>query len=171
MESPNTNHRAEERAQPCAGVPRQFSAGGLLLVVASFAALFGILAAIGLPPIVFWILAAYLAGICVAQMFMFKGKRPRHASVIAGALLFVVGLGMAIIAMYAMGRRPPDGFFLALTVLGPAIGAGAGYVTGGAVAGLFLLARRIRLLAANRSLGFHRGPTRRILNDRPEEDP
>lgn len=170
MESRDTDHRSEEQDEPCAGVPRQFSVSGLLLVTLSFAVLFGILAAIGLPPIVFGVLATYLAGICIAQMLVFRGKKPREASLIAGALLFVFGLGVAIIAMYATGHRPPDGSFLVLVVIGPTIGAGTGYAAGGAVASVFLLARRIRLLAAKGPLGFHRRATRRILDDRPERD-
>ncbi len=142
MESPETDHRPEEQNPRCAGVPRQFSVGGLLLIMTSFAGFFGLLAAMGLPPIVFGFLAVYVAGVCAGQMFLFKGERPREASLVVGSLLFVLFLAVAVIASYISGERP---FLLVLVVLGPTLGAGLGYVVGGAVAGVFLspLAKQI----------------------------
>ena len=73
-----------------AGVPRQFGVGMLLVVTAVYAVLFAILRASKAPPSSFVVVGLFPFLIGLGQMLLFKGQRPRRASMIVGACIAVV---------------------------------------------------------------------------------
>jgi hypothetical protein len=75
-------------AQQEAGAPRRFGVSVLLVITAMYAVLFGLLQAMGAPAPVFFFVALFFTAIGLGQMFLFKGKRPRRASVLVGACFF-----------------------------------------------------------------------------------
>lgn len=75
---------------------------------------------------------------------MYGGKRPRRASVIAGAISVELLAVVAFLVGVARTRQAPPSSIIAellvmLSVVGPMIGALVGYAIGGLVAGVFLL--------------------------------
>ena len=124
-----------------AGMPRRFGVGKLMAITALFAVLFGLMKWADFHPIAFPAVGVFVGVVGVAQALLFGGKKPRLASMLAGAVLFpFVGAGTYIIVYGIEGRR------LALEAcLDPGALAGAGilgvifgYLAGGLVAGLFL---------------------------------
>ena len=127
---------------PEAGVPRQFGVGMLLVVTAVYAVLFAILRASKAPPGAFVVVGLFPFLIGLGQMLLFKGKRPRRASMIVGACIAAV---LWITGEFVITNNQP-----ALTdIVGEAIcgaigGAFYGYVVGVLIAGVFLVIDKVR---------------------------
>ena len=81
LESPPANY-----------LPRQFGTRGLLILVTWAAVLMGCLRALGATPTVFFLVLTFVAGVLIAQVLLFGGRRPQAASMWAGAFLLPSGL-------------------------------------------------------------------------------
>jgi hypothetical protein len=124
-----------------AGVPRQFGIGILLVITTMFAVLFAIMQMLKLPPLAFAGIAVFFGAVGLGQMLLFKGKRPRRASVIVGAcFLPCLVFGSIVFEMLSLGGVGPD---LSIALFCPVfwipVGALLGYLAGGLIAGVFLL--------------------------------
>ena len=80
---------AAKPRRPQVGMPRRFSIGTAMILTAVFALLFGLLKTLDVPPVVFFVVSAFVAAIAVCQAVLFKGKNPRKASIVVG---FVMGV-------------------------------------------------------------------------------
>jgi len=146
------------------GVPRRFGMGTILITMTLFAALLGLLRAVGTWPPLIGVLVTFISLVAVGQMFLYRGIRPRAASVVVGAILigilFLIG---TLIVWMDMGYLPTRFLFSgpfrrtmaklpvfvgdALAWAAFALSAGAaaafgallGYTAGGVVAGVFLV--------------------------------
>ena len=74
-------------APPSFGLPRRFGIRGLLIVVTWAAVLMGGLKALGASPATFFLVLTFVAGVLVAQVLLFGGRKPQAASMWAGAIL------------------------------------------------------------------------------------
>jgi putative acetyltransferase len=125
------------------GVPRRFGMGILLVIAAFYAVLFGVLRGMGADPIVFVVIALFVTGVGTAQALLFKGKNPRLASILSGALLGVLGV-FGVGGWFAWQEGGGDGpmVFVAMLFMTPymaVFGAICGYLAGVATAGAFCL--------------------------------
>ncbi len=133
------------RLPKAAGVPRRFSLGRLMLITAFFAVLFGLLSWLDAHPILFVAVGVFVVLVGLAQVFLFSGKKPRKASVVAGsavgALIVVVGF---LVDLFTGGVPFGDilfGMFFALPVMtgiSALLGGVLGYMAGCLIAGVFL---------------------------------
>ncbi len=143
---PRPSRTVSKLAQQEAGVPRRFGVSVLLVITALYAVLFGLLQAVRAPAPVFFVIALFFTTIGLGQMFLFKGKRPRRASVLVGACFF------PCLVLFMVGWETPrilhEAFVpiligLACSTMG---GALLGYTGGGIVAGVFLVIDKLNLM-------------------------
>jgi len=135
-----------------ARVPRRFGVGVLLLFVLLYSLLFSFLSVLGAPAVVFACVALYVTSIGLGQMLLFGGERPREASIWVGTpvlmLIYIVGSAAALLSDVSQTGRallPEDLLGLACSlVMGPILAVPISYVTGAAIAGVFLLLDRVR---------------------------
>ena len=130
------------------GVPRRFGVGALLAVTVLYAMTFSLATSMSrdvadrrLLPIVVSILFVWLTTVAVSQALFFGGRRPRLASLLAGAGLFLF-CAEPVIAwyLYREASRPWNTLAALVSLAAaPFVGAVLGYLAGGAVAGVFLL--------------------------------
>jgi len=132
---------------PEAGVPRQFGVGILLVITAMYAVLFAVLRAMDAPPSVYTMVGLFVFAIGLGQMLLFKGQRPRRASMIA-RLGFVVSA--SILHWIFEGFETID---LVWLLNGAVYGVVCGYVAGVLIASVFLLIDKLRTVR-----GKSRGP-------------
>jgi hypothetical protein len=70
-----------------AHVPRRFGIGTMMIITACFAVLFSILKVVGASWQAYVFIPSVIVGAGLAQMLLFRGRRPRTASVIAGIIM------------------------------------------------------------------------------------
>ena len=128
------------------GVPRRFSVGILLIITSMYSVLFSVLKAFRIPLDGFVVVSLFLTAVGVAQMLLFKGQRPRRASVIAGAcFLPILFLGVATYeGMFSLPAFGEYVFLIALTIGGGLAGALNGYVAGYLIALVFLVIDKLQ---------------------------
>jgi RimJ/RimL family protein N-acetyltransferase len=114
------------------GVPRQFGIGPLMILTAVFALLLSLLKAAGAGPPVLTLFAIMFFGVGVGQFVLFRGQQPRMASVVAGAIVFPLGL---VAVAVSMGNYWSVGGLLCCIPGGAMIG----YATGAFIGGVFLV--------------------------------
>jgi hypothetical protein len=123
--------RKETVSAPAAGMPRKFSIGTLLAFTLGFAVLHSILKWFRVPTAGVLIVVGFFVAVAAGQALLFGGKQPRKASITVGALYGILWY-LAEVWLYPFDFHP-------CLLIGSAIpGAGAGYLVGGLVAGLFL---------------------------------
>ena len=126
-----------------AGVPWRFGAGTLLVLVTVFAVLFATMRTLGVAPAAFAAVAVLFLGVTLAQVLLFQGKKPRAASLLAGAVIFPLEM-LALAAWFSQEGISIRFEGLGALYCGVAGGAFLGYVAGGVMAGVFFVAERIR---------------------------
>ena len=131
------------RRQRAVGMPRQYGVRTMLVITTIYSVLFALLASLDAHPAAFVVPAVFLAGVGLAQMFLFRGKRPREASLLAGSCLFVAGAATGMVLMHVAGERG-DGALLWTVVFTPALGAALGYLVGAAIGSPFLIAKLLK---------------------------
>ncbi len=123
------------------GMTRRFSMRATMLLMALAAVCLAILRSVGTPAETSGIVLLVMIAAAAAQVFMFRGKDPRRASMAGGAVAMSVLLTAAQIV--EEGRRLNFGRGLRDVILGlvfgSIVGAIVGYMTGALVAGVFLL--------------------------------
>ena len=131
-------------------VPRRYDLSTLFAVSLAYSLLFGGIRAGGGSPETFAVVAGFVTTIGLCQALLFRGTRPRLASVIGG-VLFLVGVGF--LAFWIVG----NGWDLIDFVNPCALVTSAlfGYVAGTLIGGVFLAAdylrRAVRLMRTPRS--------------------
>ncbi len=125
------------------GMPRQYGLRTMLVITVIYAVLFAFLASLDAPPAAFIVPAVFLAGVGLAQMFLFRGRRPREASLLGGSCLCMAGAATGVVMMHVAGERG-DGVLLWIVVLTPALGAVCGYLVGAMIGAPFLVATWLR---------------------------
>ncbi len=123
------------------GVPRRFSLGTVMIVTACFGLMLVGLIRWGLSRAVIAIVVVEVATVAVGQVALFGGKQPRKASIVAGiGFMFVVMIGVAWYDAATHAKDTPGVSTLIVMALPfAASGAFFGYISGGAVAGIFLI--------------------------------
>lgn len=142
---PSTSKDAEVRWGPQGqrdiySAPRKFDLAMLLAVTTAYAILFATIrfvAGAGLVnqqgPVIFWI-GGLVTVVGFAQSVLFGGDKPREASALAG---FVYG----VFVMLGNSREFDPGGVVCLSIFSP----GIGYLAGGLVGGVFLVADYLRI--------------------------
>lgn len=129
-----------------AGVPHRFGFGTLFLISTMYAVLFAFWRLIEWPPDVLVSVALFFFAVGLGQMLLFKGQRPRRASVMMGACVFpCMVLAVAAYKRLAAGLTPafPDDIIIGL-VCCISQGAVFGYVAGLLIAAHFLVIDKLR---------------------------
>ncbi len=127
-------------------VPRRFDLSTMFAVSTAFGLLFAVLAYVGFESSVKLMFCAYFSGVGLAQAVMFGGEAPRRASIVSGAVLLWI-------VMIPFVHEELLVSFL-LSALYMPFGCLTGYLTGGLVGGVFLIADAIR-----RRFVDHHSPT------------
>lgn len=123
-------------------VPRRFDLATLFVVSLAYALLFGLMRALHFPTIVFLVSALYVTFVGLAQAVLFRGKKPREASIIASGVYWVVAMWIGF------ANSGPNGFNLlgafVISLCWATVGSAFGYLFGVVIAGIFLLADVVR---------------------------
>lgn len=128
------------------GASRVFDLFTLMAITLAFALLFAILnflapAFEGSPAAVTCGISGYVVLIALAQMFLYDGKNPRLASVVAGPVVMLLILA----ASWSLSGEPH--FILAMILSlcsSVTFGFFTGYLAGAVIAGVFLVADAMR---------------------------
>ena len=146
-QSPPSDHPLAPRwPRPCVGVPRQFSVGGLMLLVTMCAILFAIMQTLGANRETFCIISLLFVGVAAGQVLLFGGQKPRKASLWVGACLFPVEIialcvYLEVTSLFSFESHRMAAMLCWLIFSIPA-GAMLGYIAGTLSAGIFLVRRR-----------------------------
>jgi len=132
---------------PQVGLPRRFGIGAVLALTALFAIVFSLLRALGGDGFAFGVVGVFFVIVGVSQCFLYGGRNPRRASVMAGLWVGgLIGFAMFGLAAYSDWHAPTLGdtlclgAILCLNCLG--FGAIMGYCVGCLIAGVFLLTEK-----------------------------
>lgn len=130
-------------------VPRRYDLATLMAVTLAYAVLFGTMRSCGAPPAAIGFVSLFVTLVGLGQALLFRGRNPRRASTVAGALAFLV-CGIVSVWMSSHSRMG-DVVYWTDTVLVLATGSLCpgmifGYVVGTLVAGVFLVADLFRKL-------------------------
>ena len=124
-------------------VPRRYDLTTLFAVTLAYAVLFAALRLLSAPPAVMLSIGGFVALVGLGQALLFKGSAPRAASMVVG---FIV-CGAAPIVYVLSDPRLRRGDIEEIVAAAPCwavAGTMLGYLTGAAVAGVFLVADAIR---------------------------
>ena len=122
--------------EPAYGAQRVFDLFTLMAITLAFALLFGAMKALDASPEVFFGVTSFVTFVGIGQMLLFGGKSPRLASLVGGPLaLLLTTVSLAI----WYGRWASTA-----TICSLIFGVPAGYLAGGMVAGVFLIADSLR---------------------------
>lgn len=132
------------------GAPRVFDLFTLMAITLAFAMMFALLR-VAEPILMLDIsgvamcLGTFVTGVAIFQLTLWDGKRPRLASLIGGPFL-VLGLTLAVRTWQIGNVLPELTLTAAISRSYPALilGLPAGYLGGAMVAGVFLIADRLR---------------------------
>jgi hypothetical protein len=141
-------------------VPRRFDLATIFVVTLAYSLLFGLMSTLSFPPSASAMVAGFILIVGAAQAVLFGGKKPRTASIIAGAAIYSVAM---IAVWFANGPR----LYSSWQILVPATfmvasGGMLGYIAGVVIGGVFLVADKLR----NR---FSRGQTGLAFDKSSEE--
>ncbi|NUQ61144.1 MAG: hypothetical protein HUU20_01565 [Pirellulales bacterium] len=131
------------RTAHAASIPRQFGIGTLLVIMAMYGVLFGIMRALSFPPVGFALTSLFFTVTGVAQLLLYKGKQPIRASVVAGACF---GSGLSLVHWIVFGSPLSNMRFPCPVdpVEGAFAGAILGFVCGVLISGAFLVLEKLR---------------------------
>lgn len=148
----NADDRPSRWWEETHGVPRRFGVGALLAVTVVYALAFSLASGMskrwGDPlvlPITVSILFVWLTLVAIAQALLFGGRRPRLASLVTGTGLYVfcaepvIAWQLYQFLYYEIGRIWTVRAVVFSIVASPLIGVLLGYLTGGVVAGVFVI--------------------------------
>jgi putative addiction module component (TIGR02574 family) len=123
-------------------VPRRFDLSTIFVVTLAYSLLFGAMKGVSLPAIASASIAGFITLVAAAQALLFRGAKPRTASILVGAVTYTVAvLAIWIITGQRMYGTTQILFMTSLTLIGGSI---LGYVAGGLVGAVFLIADKLR---------------------------
>ncbi len=140
-ETKSSEESATKTAPHEAGVPRRFGMGILLVIMTMYAVLFAVLKALGTPPLGFVLIAGFFTVVGLGQMILFKGKRPRRASVLVGGC-FLPCLYLGVVIYQRWRPHPPD--LIGGLIGGIIQGCLLGYLAGLLIAAVFLFIDKVK---------------------------
>ena len=123
-------------SEPAYGAQRVFDLFTLMAITLAFGLLFGAMKALGATPEVFFAVTAFVTFVAIGQMLLFGGSSPRLASLIGGP----IALALTLICVSVWHGR----WAISEIVCSVPFGVPAGYLGGGMVAGVFLIADLLR---------------------------
>ena len=135
------------------GIPRRFSIGAAFVLLTIYCVLFRGLVLLGADPAWTGLICVFVGVVTIAQMALFRGARPRAASIVSGTLaapaLFVLVMLDETFTRW-LGIRPIAYGFGTFEQIIPvffmlfAIGFAGGYLVGVALAGVFYVLQKVR---------------------------
>ena len=125
--------------------PRRFDLASMMAISTSYALLFALMQFLMASPAFMFATGGLFAAVAVGQAVLFGGESPRGASLLVGGLYCAI-VGGAITAQSMRYIHEVVGFVCFALFWGPP----AGYLAGGLVAGIFLIAEYGRRAAAGR---------------------
>ncbi len=128
------------------GVPRRFGASVMLVIMTMYAVLFAAMQTVQVlvherDPLLFVMVSIFVTGVGLAQAILYGGRQPRKASILAGIIL---AAPMAFIALVQRHQTLDEPAIIGFLYFISGFGALAGYVAGGAIAGVFLLLNKVQ---------------------------
>lgn len=123
-------------SEPAYGAQRVFDLFTLMAITLAFGLLFGLMKALGAIPEVFFAVTAFVTFVAIGQMLFFGGNSPRLASLVGGP----IALSLTLICISIWYAR----WNISEIVCSLPLGVPAGYLAGGMVAGVFLVADLMR---------------------------
>ncbi len=123
-------------SEPAYGAKRVFDLFTLMAITLAFGLLFGAMKALDSIPEVFFGVTTFVTFVGIGQMLLFGGNSPRLASLVGGPIALV--LTMVLLALW-YGQGAVWAMICSLI-----LGVPAGYLAGGMVAGVFLIADSLR---------------------------
>jgi len=123
-------------SEPAYGAQRVFDLFTLMAITLAFGLLFGAMKALDAIPEVFFGVTTFVTFVGIGQMLLFGGNSPRLASLVGGPIALALTM-VSLAFWYGQGA-----FWAALCSL--ILGIPAGYLAGGMVAGVFLIADSLR---------------------------
>ncbi len=139
---------ASASRQKVYSVPRRYDLASLFVISGAYAILFGFLRLCYSPPVVFAVVAGFFTWVALAQAVLFKGRRPRTASVVAGMVFFITAAVVGPIVTLSMR---PVLYAVFESLCASISGAIAGYAAGALIGGVFLVADLARKWASRRT--------------------
>jgi membrane-associated HD superfamily phosphohydrolase len=121
--------------------PRRFDLATVFVVTTAYCLLFASLSATTWPGYVNLIIAAFITLVGVGQAVIYRGLRPRQASIWVGIVLCNLGM---IVYLYLRGRMVTPGTILGGFIYAAIGGAILGYLAGTLVGGIFLIIDFVR---------------------------
>lgn len=138
-------------------VPRRYDLATLFVVSLAYAGLFGLMRALGWPPLAFALVAGFITVVGLGQALLFGGNAPREASVVCGVAFFFVPLAVVVALAVGFQGNPLSVVLLSALLFGAILaalpGVVLGYLTGVLIGGLFLVADLVRGATAKRNRG------------------
>jgi hypothetical protein len=123
-------------SEPAYGAQRVFDLFTLMAITLAFGLMFGAMKALGAIPEVFFGATAFVTFVAIGQMLLFGGNSPRLASLVGGPIS--LALTVACLGVW-YGNWEVWAIVCSLP-----LGVPAGYLAGGMVAGVFLIADSLR---------------------------
>ncbi len=133
----------QDIAFPAVGMPKRFSIAIMMAWLTLFALVFSVLKSMEAPAQIFGVTTILMLGIGFGQMWLFGGKKPRLASVVAGAVLLSVEIvALNVATGYVTGDKSSIALRIiySIVLLVPSVSLGAffGYLLGTLTAGIVL---------------------------------
>lgn len=100
------------------------------------------MSAAGFVPVASLIVVGFITLVGAGQALLFGGQRPRTASILVGIVLYL--LAMLVFWIFNGQRMYASSFMLVMASYSIVGGAILGYVAGGLVGGVFLVADKVR---------------------------
>lgn len=139
---PSTGRFGQLLREKTYGTPRVFDLFTLMAITLAFGLLFAFLKFLDSSAEVFLCINCFVTLVAIGQMVLFNGNSPRLASLVAGPIamnLLLVGFGIW-----------SERLALESVIYSLLLGIPAGYLAGGVVAGVFLLADELRRCFSSR---------------------
>ncbi len=135
-------------------VPRKLDLASLFVFTTGYGLLFAAMKLLRQDAIAFLLAAGFFTSVGVAQAALFGGKAPRLASLLTGGSYFLIlmvayGLSDGIAIEYLVNCGSLCLF---------AFGSVCGYIAGTAIAGIFLVADKLRCWLRSRGIGQEDNP-------------
>lgn len=120
--------------------PRRYSIALMMIVTTAFAALLtAVRVWFDMPPAGIVATFLFFVVVGVGQSVLFRGKKPRMASMICGAVALPMLMLLFIWLIPPNDGGPPFAVFFCQLVFTVLMGAPAGYLAGGLIGGVFLI--------------------------------
>jgi hypothetical protein len=144
---PRSNGSSRGPSPAVYSVPRRYDLATLFAVTLAYAVLFAVMRLLRASPAAMVIIGGFIALVGLGQALLFKGSAPRAASMVVGMVVYGVVVPIIVTlngpSPRIHGIRDIPAIVLAVSCWAMQ-GALLGYITGAAIASVFLIADVIR---------------------------